>query len=414
MVRLTDRHPIFNRSLLWSISLFSTALFIPLVFAQSLLTRAEAEKFASKPSQEESLRQTPQQFQIKPSIEGGENTQVVEPSLSSSPPDTSAVKNQPSSQKSVVEKSISSPSQSPSPRPIAKEKSEKSLANSQTSLTSNSTAQTKEISSPKTEKQQLSQTKTSTKNKIQVPDLSQNPPSVEIRVAIIKEVDSLVVAASTPTELVDGDGKVVGKLPETKGTNVLPNGTNLRIGNMQVATGIWLMPSKDGLVFVNNRWYRGDILLISEGSTLLAINYIDLESYLKSVVGAEIYEHWPMAALKAQAIAARSYALVHSLRPAHALYDLGNTQRWQVYKGVESEGNRTSQAVQETTGVFLSHKGGIVESMYAASDSIVTNVFGGRGMSQNGAYKLSKQGYNYQEILANYYPGASLGWIENK
>jgi SpoIID/LytB domain protein len=52
--------------------------------------------------------------------------------------------------------------------------------------------------------------------------------------------------------------------------------------------------------------------------------------------------------------------------------------------------------------------------MYAASDDIVTNVFGGVGMSQNGALKLAEQGYNYQQILGNYYPGTGLAWVDTK
>jgi peptidoglycan hydrolase-like amidase len=93
---------------------------------------------------------------------------------------------------------------------------------------------------------------------------------------------------------------------------------------------------------------------------------------------------------------------------------MGNTQRWQVYRGVSAEYNTTRQAVQDTRGVFLSYKGGVVESMYAASDDIVTNVFGGRGMSQNGALQLAQQGYTYQEILGTYYPGTGLSWIDTQ
>jgi peptidoglycan hydrolase-like amidase len=106
--------------------------------------------------------------------------------------------------------------------------------------------------------------------------------------------------------------------------------------------------------------------------------------------------------------------LVHYIRPANPLYDLGNTQRWQVYRGINAEWNTTRQAANETTGVFLSYKGGVVESMYAASDDIVTNVFGGRGMSQNGALSLAQQGYTYKQILDRYYPGTGLAWIDTK
>ncbi|HEY9847247.1 MAG TPA: SpoIID/LytB domain-containing protein, partial [Candidatus Caenarcaniphilales bacterium] len=130
-----------------------------------------------------------------------------------------------------------------------------------------------------------------------------------------------------------------------------------------------------------------------------------LESYLYSVVGGEMPAYWPLEALKAQAIAARSYALVHLLRPAHALYDLGATTRWQQYEGIQAEANTTQAAVNQTRGLLLSDQGGVVESMYAASEAIVTEVFGGRGMSQTGAHKLAMQGYDYLHILGAYYPG---------
>ncbi|MEQ8963864.1 MAG: SpoIID/LytB domain-containing protein, partial [Coleofasciculus sp. C2-GNP5-27] len=247
---------------------------------------------------------------------------------------------------------------------------------------------------------------------------SETPPantaSLEMRVAIATGVSSLDVGTSTAGIVVDANGKTLGKLEANEGVNVQANGSYLRIGEWKTPGGVWLKPTGGGFVFVNGRWYRGDLLLVSRGDSLLAVNYIELETYLASVVGAEIYPSWPPAALKAQAIAARSYAIVHYIRPANQLYDLGNTQRWQVYKGIESEWNTTTQAVQQTQGMFLSYKGGVVESLYAASDDIVSNVFGGQGMSQRGAYKLAMQGYDYKQILAHYYPGAGLSWIEEQ
>ncbi|NER29509.1 MAG: SpoIID/LytB domain-containing protein [Symploca sp. SIO1C4] len=360
---MKERHPFFKPSALWSISLFSVAVFVPLVLAKSLLPRSEE-------SVKSSLETAPEQLQEQ-------------------------ILNQQEWRHRIISQSLSLDLNSATSK--GKSTSLIAVANSQKSL------------SP----QHSSKSQPSANNQTPIPDLSQQPPLVEMRVVIAKGVNSLVVASSTPAELLDGNGKVIGKLTANQGKNVLPNGPNIRIGNLQTAKGVWVTPTKEGLVFVGESWYRGDLLLISQGDSLLAVNYVDLESYLKSVVGAEMNPGWPMAALKAQAVAARSYALVHSLRPADALYDLGSTQRWQVYKGMKSEWNTTNIAVQETTGLFLSYKGGVVESMYAASDSIVTNVFGGMGMSQNGAKDLAVKGYNYQEILANYYQGASLSWIES-
>ncbi|NET56709.1 MAG: SpoIID/LytB domain-containing protein [Symploca sp. SIO2E6] len=272
---------------------------------------------------------------------------------------------------------------------------------------------------PTSESNQTSREKTdssATGIKRQTPTLepSKTVPLLDMRVAIAKEVSSLSVATSTPGQILDASGKVLGQLPAKTRTNVQTHEQKLFIGELQLPPTVWLNPTQEGLVLVGDRWYRGNLLLTLTGDSLLAVNYVNLEAYLESVVGCEMPASWPMAALKAQAIAARSYALVHSFRPANPLYDLGDSQRWQVYKGVNGEWNTTTQAVRETTGMFLSYQGGVVESMYAATDEIVAKVFGGQGMSQTGAKNLAQQGYNYLEILDNYYPGAGLALIENE
>lgn len=236
-------------------------------------------------------------------------------------------------------------------------------------------------------------------------------PVVQIRVAVVRDASALAIATSTSGEVVSLKGKVLTRLAANQGVSVLPSGASLRFGSSDLPYAVWIRAKQGGFVYVGDNWYRGTVMLVSQGNTLLAVNYVDMENYLASVVGAEVSPSWPEAALKAQAIAARSYALVHYFRPANRLYDLGNTQRWQVYKGIVAEYNTTHQAVQDTGGMFLSYKGGVVESLYAASDEIVQNVFEGRGMSQTGAYEMAKSGYNYQQILGRYYPGTSLAQI---
>jgi len=173
------------------------------------------------------------------------------------------------------------------------------------------------------------------------------------------------------------------------------------MGDLSLPEVIFVQPtSADGLVYVDDGWYRGKVLLVAQGDRLLVVNQVNLEAYLYSVVGSEMHSTAPMHALKAQAIAARSYALVHIIRPANAWFHLGNSQRWQVYKGIRSE--------YPTAGQILSYKGGVVESLYAATDEIVAWAHGGRGMSQTGAYKLAEKGLDYQQILGNYYPGVGL------
>ncbi len=397
MFRLPKKHPIFKRSVLWPILLFSTALFVPWVLAESLPNPIQRKISSSTPSPQS--QPLPQPSPDPALAEREWHQRIVSQSFSWQPSPETAT----STTASQSSDSKTNPSQSKS-----------IVSQAKTSESSKSVAQAQRPESSKTSHHKQSKSHSSSKNKAKASPASHKMPVIEMRVAIANGDKSLVVGTSTPGEILDARGKLLGKLPANQATNVLPNGSNLRLGKWDTPRGVWVKPTNGGYVFVGDRWYRGDLLLVSQGSGLLAVNYVDLESYITSVVGCEVSPSWPIDALKAQAIAARSYALVHYLRPAHSLYNLGNTERWQVYKGVSSEWNTTRQAVEETRGVFLSYKGGVVESMYAASDEIVKNVFGGRGMSQNGALSLAQKGYNYQQILGNYYPGTSLAWLDGR
>ena len=240
------------------------------------------------------------------------------------------------------------------------------------------------------------------------------PPAFEIRVAIANKVDSLTIGSSTEAYVMTNNGKVLRSLPAAQAFNAIPNSSNIIIGNEQLPNAVWIYPTKGGAVYVGDRWYRGKLLLTVQENKLLAVNNVNLEQYLSSVVGSEMHPTAPMEALKAQAIAARSYALVHLVRPASSWYNLGNTQRWQVYKGMNSEYNTSQKAVKETAGQIVSYKGGIVESLYASTDEIVAQAHGGAGMSQTGAYKLAEQGYDYRQIIGYYYPGAATARLEPK
>ena len=125
-----------------------------------------------------------------------------------------------------------------------------------------------------------------------------------------------------------------------------------------------------GAIVVNGLAYQGTIELVRSGDEWLPVNQLDLETYVASVVGAEMPSHWSREALKAQAVAARSYALVHLARPATSRYHLGDTTRWQVYGGETSTAPSTLAAARATRGQVLSFRGGLVESLYAATESI--------------------------------------------
>ena len=122
---------------------------------------------------------------------------------------------------------------------------------------------------------------------------------------------------------------------------------------------IKLIPEKkDGFVSCNNHWYRGELLLLTNGDkkNLTIVNNVDLEDYLLSTVPSEIPNKWNKEALKAQAVAARSYSLGYLGRRIEKGYDLESTVEDQVYLGISSEKRSTTQAVKETKGIILLDK----------------------------------------------------------
>ncbi len=236
---------------------------------------------------------------------------------------------------------------------------------------------------------------------------------LEMRVAVAKDVGAIGFATSSSGTVTDLDGNVLKSLPaETASLASISNG--LTIDGQPVAGGaFWIYPEDGGYVAIGDSWYRGRVLVALRDRGLIAVNYVLLGDYLYSVVGSEMSPDWSIESLKAQAVAARSYALTHNISPAsEAYFDLDNTPRFQAYSGISREANTTQAAVQSTAGEFISREGGIVESLYAASQDIVDDAHSGSGMSQLGAKDLAEQGYAYAEILAHYYPGTALGRIE--
>ena len=232
--------------------------------------------------------------------------------------------------------------------------------------------------------------------------------ALEMRVAIARGVSSLEVGSNTQGWLVDISSQERCDIPAQTSFIAQPSGGGINFNGCQLSGAVWLEAVHGGQVFVGGSWYRGRVLLLNQGNRLLAVNFVLLGNYLSSVVGSEMYPDWPLEALKAQAVAARSYALTHHVRPASDHFDLDNTQRYQAYKGIAVETNTTQAAVIATAGEFISYQGGIVESLYAASDQIVQEAHGGQGMSQTGAKNYAAQGYTYGQILSTYYPGTGL------
>lgn len=189
---------------------------------------------------------------------------------------------------------------------------------------------------------------------------------VEMRVAIREGAAAVTVGSSTTAVVRDRTGQGLGQLPGGRSINVSPEGGQVRLASW-LGSSFWVEPTDGGYVFIGDRWYRGRVLLIPSASGVTAVNFVDLESYLYSVLGGEMPTNWPLEALKSQAVAARSYALYRRSRSQSAEYDVVSTTASQVYKGLEAEAPSTRTAVDATRNQVLTYGGQIIEAVFHSS-----------------------------------------------
>lgn len=189
-------------------------------------------------------------------------------------------------------------------------------------------------------------------------------------------------------------------------------------------------------ICIKQKWYKGTIHIINNNGDMTVINDVGIEDYVRGVTPAEMPSSWNMEALKAQAIAVRSYAIANLGKHASQGFDLLDSTMDQVYNGVLAETSATNKAVDETKGLVLTYNNKIISTMYSASaggqtksalqawgndipylQSVKsyddeTGIRGhGVGMTQYGAKNLADMGYNAYQILAYFYTGAHFARI---
>ncbi len=195
--------------------------------------------------------------------------------------------------------------------------------------------------------------------------------AVELRVAIAQNQDAITIGSSTAAVIRNGSGEALYQLPQLQGVSLESDAFEVDLVNngstLAESNAFWLEPADDGFVWIGGKWYRGKVMVTQEGGELVAINYVDLEDYLYSVVGSEMPTSWPQAALQSQAVAARSYALYKRSRSKYPLYDLDATTTYQVYKGIEQEHPNTINAVDTTTDQVVTYNGSVIEAIFHSS-----------------------------------------------
>ena len=157
----------------------------------------------------------------------------------------------------------------------------------------------------------------------------------------------LIYEGSDPIQL--------GPVGETREIGVDGEGRLLVAGG-HVESTPW-QPSGSGPWRVGDRTVRGQISVQLRAGRIQVLNQVDLEAYVASTVGGEMSPSWPTEALRAQAVAARTYVLHEASRRTSAGWDVRATAMSQVYRGVGAETSETRSAARSTEGEVLIYAG---------------------------------------------------------
>ena len=148
-------------------------------------------------------------------------------------------------------------------------------------------------------------------------------------------------------------------------------GSELTAGGIKSTSPVSVRPlAKDGLVKITDGYtYRGYLEFMKSpvSAGLTVVNVVPMEYYLYGVVGKEMSPSWSLEALKAQAVAARTYAVFHKNYFKSRGYDMADDTRSQVYGGVNAEAASIKQAVEGTSGEILTYQGKPIEAFFCAS-----------------------------------------------
>jgi stage II sporulation protein D len=167
----------------------------------------------------------------------------------------------------------------------------------------------------------------------------------------------------------------------TSSGNVYPSGTSfmLNFDNSQINMNgtlyneLTFTPStRDDLIRLRNGVkeysFKGTMTFKISGSNIIPVNTINIEDYLKGIVPYEMSNSYPIEALKAQAVAARNYAVINIGKHGSEGYDICDTTDCQVYRGYNPAYANAIRAVDETNGILLMFNDDAAGCFYGASN----------------------------------------------
>ena len=207
-------------------------------------------------------------------------------------------------------------------------------------------------------------------------------PIERVRVLLVNAAPRVAISSKLPFLVVDANGtkRVLGAGSYAVGSGFKVKDQDRPDAKPKPLTyPLEFRPGSTALA-LNGRGYRGSLRVLKVGAKIRVVNAVDLDLYLRGVVPSEMPKNWAPEALKAQAVAARSYALAH-LHPGGG-FDLYPDTRDQVYLGIPHEAPATTAAVNATAGQVALYKGKVASTYFFSTS-------GGRTASVQDVYPSS-------------------------
>lgn len=186
-----------------------------------------------------------------------------------------------------------------------------------------------------------------------------------IRVSVLKGIRSLNFQAPAAFRAFDAQGRRVLQGDGLKGSEIAVSDRGIRIGSQNISTDAVTFVSEGASLKVEGKAYRHAVTFVrGTDKSLTAVNELPIEDYLTGVLPMEVQANWPAEALKAQAVAARTYALFRKLQTEGHAYDVTSDVSSQVYGGQDKENPLTTQAVRATEGQVLLRSGKLFPAFF--------------------------------------------------
>jgi stage II sporulation protein D len=187
-----------------------------------------------------------------------------------------------------------------------------------------------------------------------------------VLVAIVREAASATLVPEG-TVAVAGPG-LKTRVLEWKGhVPLTPRVGGLKLADMKIPSETRLAPAAGSAIKVGSHRYRGALILrLDPGQTLTIVEELGMEQYLEGVLPHEMDPDWPLEALKAQAVVARTFAYANMGKFRKDGFDLTSDTRSQVYRGLTAVNENVRAAVRQTRGEVLGWNGKLLRVYYHA------------------------------------------------